>query len=84
MDSNCWGGLIGLIGYRRPLFLFTTLALVAFIIAGGLLVWALHPYSEEGRVYMTQAVGAGIFTIIGIQLFVAGLTLNVLAKMVRE
>ncbi|ASJ08380.1 glycosyl hydrolase [Thermococcus siculi] len=76
-------GIVGLIGYKRPLLLFSTLALVSFIIAGGLFVWAMEPFSE-GRVYMTQAVGAGIFTIIGIQLFIAGLTLNVLAKMVRE
>ncbi|NJE03836.1 glycosyltransferase family 2 protein [Thermococcus sp. MV11] len=78
------GGLLGLIGYKRPLLLFSTLSLIAFVIAGGLFLWAMTPYYEEGRVYLTQALGAGIFTIIGIQLFVAGLTLNVLAKMVRE
>jgi len=77
-------GVLRMIGYKRPLLFFSSLALISFIIAGGLFIWALEPFNSEGRVYMTQAVGAGIFTIIGIQLFVAGLTLNVLAKMVRE
>ena len=36
------------------------------------------------EVSLTQAIAAGIFALIGIQLFIAGLTLNVLAKMVRE
>ncbi|WP_148882918.1 glycosyltransferase family 2 protein [Thermococcus aciditolerans] len=77
-------GIIGLIGYRRPLLLFGVLSLMSFIIAGILGYLALEPYYNGGQVYLTQAIGAGIFAIIGIQLFVAGLTLNVLAKMVRE
>ena len=77
-------GLIGLIGYRRPLLFFSSLALLSFIIAGGLFFWALEPFDKTGTIYLTQAIGAGIFTIIGIQLFIAGLTLNVLAKMMRE
>ena len=77
-------GIVGLIGYRRPLLLFGTLSLLSFIAAGVLGYLALEPYYHGGRVYLTQAIGAGVFVIIGIQLFVAGLTLNVLAKMVRE
>ena len=42
------------------------------------------PGRYGGRVYLTQAIGAGIFVITGIQLLIAGLTLNVPAKMVRE
>lgn len=76
--------IIGLMGYKRPLLLFGTLSLLSFIAAGVLAYWALEPYLHGGRVYLTQAIGAGIFTIIGIQLFVAGLTLNVLVRMVRE
>ena len=76
--------LVGLIGYKRPLLLFTTLSVISFIISAGLFVWAFSPYEETGRIYLTQAVGAGVFTIIGVQMFIAGLTLNVLAKMVRE
>jgi len=77
-------GIVSLIGYKRPLLLFGVLSLISFIIAGILGYWALEPYYRGGNVYLTQAIGAGIFVIIGIQLFVAGLTLNVLAKMVRE
>lgn len=76
--------IVGLIGYKRPLLLFGTLSLVSFVVAGVLAYWALEPYYHGGRVYLTQAVGAGIFTIIGIQLFIAGLTLNVLARIVKE
>ncbi|KPU63850.1 glycosyl hydrolase [Thermococcus sp. EP1] len=76
--------IVSLIGYKRPLLLFSILGMMSFSIAGILFFWALKPYYTEGRVYLTQIIGAGIFTIIGIQLFVAGLTLNVLAKMVRE
>lgn len=76
--------IVGLIGYKRPLLLFGVLSLIAFIIAGILAYLALEPYYHGGRVYLTQAIGAGIFVIIGIQLLVAGLTLNVLSRMVRE
>ncbi|WP_297437252.1 glycosyltransferase family 2 protein [Thermococcus sp.] len=76
--------IIGLIGYRRPLLLFGVLSLISFITAGILGYLALEPYYQGGNVYLTQAIGAGIFVIIGIQLFIAGLTLNVLARMVRE
>ena len=76
-------GLIGLIGYKRPLLFFSSLALVSFAIAGGLLFWAIKPLDKTGTIYLTQAIGAGIFTIIGIQLFIAGLTLNVLARIVK-
>jgi len=77
--------IAGLIGYKRPLLLFGSLSLTSFIIAGILAYWGLRPYYHGGRgVNLTQTIGAGIFVIIGIQLFVAGLTLNVLAKMVRE
>ncbi|AMQ18849.1 glycosyltransferase family 2 protein [Thermococcus peptonophilus] len=76
--------IVGLIGYRRPLLLFSVLSLISFAVAGVLAYWALKPYYAGGNVYLTQAIGAGIFVIIGIQLFVAGLTLNVLARMVRE
>ncbi|WP_048150665.1 glycosyltransferase family 2 protein [Palaeococcus ferrophilus] len=76
--------VVGLIGYKRPLLLFGVLSLMSFVTAGVLAYLALQPYYHGGRVFLTQAIGAGIFTIIGIQLFVAGLTLNVLAKMVRE
>ncbi|WP_297480356.1 glycosyltransferase family 2 protein [Thermococcus sp.] len=76
--------LVGLIGYKRPLLLFGMLSFLSFVVAGFLAYWGLEPYSKTGRVFLTQLIGAGIFTIIGIQLFIAGLTLNVLAKMVRE
>lgn len=76
--------IVGLIGYKRPLLLFGVLSLVSFIIAGILAYWALRPYYHGGRVFLTQAIGAGIFTIIGIQLFIAGLTLNVLGKLMKE
>ena len=76
--------IVSLIGYKRPLLLFGVLSLIAFIIAGILGYLALKPYYHGGRVYLTQAIGAGIFVIIGIQLFIAGLTLNVLSRMVRE
>ncbi len=76
--------IVGLIGYRRPLLLFSLLSLISFVVAGVLAYWALEPYYAGGNVYLTQAIGAGIFTIIGIQLFIGGLMLNVLAKMVRE
>ena len=76
--------IVSLIGYKRPLLLFGSLSLISFIAAGILAYLALEPYYNDGRVYLTQAIGAGIFVIIGIQLFVAGLMLNVLAKMVRE
>lgn len=76
--------IIGLIGYKRPLLLFGILSLISFSIGAGLAYWGLKPYQSTGRVYLTQLVGAGVFAIIGIQLFIAGLTLNVLAKMVRE
>ncbi|MBO8175035.1 MAG: glycosyltransferase family 2 protein [Thermococcus sp.] len=76
--------IIGLIGYKRPLLLFGTLSLLSFIASGVLGYLALKPYYAGGKVYLTQAIGAGIFAIIGIQLFIAGLTLNVLARMVRE
>lgn len=76
--------IVGLIGYKRPLLLFGVLSLVAFTIAGILGYLALEPYYKGGNVYLTQAIGAGIFMIIGIQLFVAGLTLNVLSRMVRD
>lgn len=77
-------GIVGLIGYKRPLLLFGVLSLISFITAGILGYMALEPYYHGGNVYLTQAIGAGIFVIIGIQLFIAGLTLNVLARMVRE
>ena len=77
-------GIVGLIGYKRPLLLFSVLSLLSFIAALVLGYMALKPYYASGEVYLTQAIGAGIFVIIGIQLFIAGLTLNVLAKMVRE
>ncbi|KUK17006.1 glycosyltransferase family 2 protein [Thermococcus sibiricus] len=76
--------IVSLIGYKRPLLLFGLLSMVSFIVAGVLAYLALEPYYNGGHVYLTQAIGAGIFTIIGIQLFVAGLMLNVLVKMVRE
>jgi len=76
--------IVSLIGYKRPLLLFGVLSMMSFIIAGILGYLALEPYYKGGQVYLTQAIGAGIFAIIGIQLFVAGLTLNVLARMVRE
>ena len=76
--------IVGLIGYKRPLLLFGVLSLISFCIGAGLAYWGLKPYYTTGRVYLTQLIGAGIFAIIGTQLFVAGLTLNVLAKMVRE
>jgi len=76
--------IVSLIGYKRPLLLFGILSLISFIVAGVLAYLALKPYYNGGRIYLTQAIGAGIFVIIGIQLFVAGLMLNVLAKMVRE
>ncbi|NJE86009.1 glycosyltransferase [Thermococcus sp. CX2] len=76
--------LVSLIGYRRPLLLFGMLSLISFLAAIILGYLAFLPYYGEGTVYLTPAIGSGIFAIIGIQLFVAGLTLNVLAKMVRE
>lgn len=76
--------IVSMIGYKRPLLLFGILSLISFIAAGILTYLALEPYYRDGRVYLTQAIGAGIFVIIGIQLFVAGLMLNMLAKMVRE
>ena len=75
--------IIGLIGYKRPLLLFGTLSLLSFVTSGVLAYWALKPYYAGGNVYLTQAIGAGIFAIIGIQLFVAGLTLNALAQMIK-
>ena len=77
-------GVVSLIGYRRPLLLFGVLSMISFITAGVFAYLALEPYWEGGRVFLTQAIAAGIFTLIGIQLFIAGLTLNVLAKMARE
>ncbi|ANF22632.1 glycosyltransferase family 2 protein [Thermococcus piezophilus] len=76
--------VVSLIGYRRPLLLFGALSMISFITAGVLAYLALEPYWEGGRVFLTQAIAAGIFALIGIQLFIAGLTLNVLAKMVRR
>ena len=76
--------IVGLIGYKRPLLLFGVLSLLSFTISGVLAYWALKPYYHGGRIFLTQAIGAGIFAIIGIQLFIAGLTLNVLSRMVRE
>ncbi|AEH25448.1 glycosyltransferase family 2 protein [Pyrococcus yayanosii] len=76
--------VVGLIGYKRPLLLFSILSLVSFAIAGVFAYLALKPYWRGGNVFLTQAIAAGIFTLIGIQLFIAGLTLNVLARMVRE
>ncbi|NJF25147.1 glycosyltransferase family 2 protein [Thermococcus sp. Bubb.Bath] len=76
--------IIGLIGYKRPLLMFGISSLASFLVAGILAYWAVQPYYHGRNVYVTQAIGAGIFIIIGIQLFVAGLTLNVLAKMVRD
>ncbi|MFA4669675.1 glycosyltransferase family 2 protein [Pyrococcus kukulkanii] len=75
--------IVSMIGYKRPLLLFGVLSLISFIIAGILGYLGLKPYYNGGRVYLTQAIGAGIFTIIGIQLFIAGLTLNALAKIVK-
>jgi len=77
--------IVGLIGYKRPLLLFGVLSLLSFIASGILAYWALKPYyTHGGRVYLTQAIGAGIFAIIGIQLFVAGLTLNALSQMISR
>ncbi|ADT85074.1 glycosyltransferase family 2 protein [Thermococcus barophilus] len=76
--------VVGLIGYKRPLLLFSILSLISFAVAGVFAYWALKPYWSGGDVFLTQAIAAGIFTLIGIQLFIAGLTLNVLARMVRE
>ncbi|WP_457754636.1 glycosyltransferase family 2 protein [Thermococcus sp.] len=76
--------IVGLIGYKRPLLLFGTLSLLSFIASGVLGYLALKPYYAGGRVYLTQAIGAGIFAIIGIQLFIAGLTLNALAQMISR
>jgi len=75
--------ILSFIGYKRPLLLFGSLSMISFIVAGILGYLALEPYYRGGNVYLTQAIGAGIFVIIGIQLFIAGLMLNVLAKMVR-
>lgn len=76
--------IVGFIGYRKPMLLFSLLSLVSFFVAGILTYLGMKPYYTTGHVFMTQMIGAGIFFIIGIQLFVAGLTLNVLAKMVRK
>jgi len=76
--------IVGLIGYKRPLLLFSILSVMAFIVASVLLYFGLRPYYGGGNVNLTQTIGAGIFVIIGIQLFIGGLMLNVLAKMVRE
>ena len=75
--------IVSLIGYKRPLLLFGVLSLLSFIASGILAYWALQPYYHGEKVYLTQAIGAGIFAIIGIQLFVAGLTLNALAQMIK-
>lgn len=76
--------IVGIIGYKRPLLLFSTLSFICMAVSGFLAYWALQPYYMGGNVFLTQAIGAGIFAIIGIQLFVAGLMLNVLAKMVER
>ena len=76
--------IVGLIGYKKPLLLFTLLSMICFIIATGLAYWGLMPYYKGERVYLTQLIGAGVFVIIGIHLFITGLTLNVLTKMMRK
>lgn len=76
--------ILSFIGYKRPLLLFGSLSMISFIVAGILGYLALEPYYRGENVYLTQAIGAGIFVIIGIQLFIAGLMLNVLAKIVRS
>lgn len=76
--------VVGLIGYKRPLLLFGVLSLLFFVSAALLGYIGLKPYAEGGNAYVVPTVGAGIFVIIGIQLFIAGLMLNVLTKMVRE
>lgn len=76
--------VLGLIGYRRPLLLFGTLSLAFFVLSLIFAYWGLKPYSQGGHVFLTQTIAAGIFMIISIQMLIAGLTLNVLGKMVRE
>ncbi|ASJ03594.1 glycosyl hydrolase [Thermococcus profundus] len=76
--------ILGLIGYRRPMLFFGILSLLSFGVAAVLGYWGFRPYQQTGHVVLTQTIGAGIFVIIGIQFFVSGLMLNVLAKMVRE
>jgi glycosyltransferase involved in cell wall biosynthesis len=76
--------IVSLIGYKRPLLLFGTLSFISFIIAIVFGCWALLPYYYHGeKIYLTQAIVAGIFAIISIQLFVAGLMLNVLSRFIK-
>ena len=81
---SVFAGVIGLIGYKRPLLLFGTLSLIFFALSVIFAYWGLKPYSTTGHIFLTQTIAAGVFMIIAIQLLVAGLTLNVLGKMVRE
>lgn len=76
--------VLSLIGYKRPMLFFGILSLLSFTAAAVLGYMGLKPYQKTGHVFLTQTVGAGVFAIIGIQFFVSGLMLNVLAKMVRE
>ena len=76
--------VVGLIGYRRPLLLFGTLSLLFFVLSALFAYWGLKPYYTSGHIFLTQTIAAGVFLIIAIQLLIAGLTLNVLGKMVRE
>jgi len=70
--------LINILSYNRPLLFFGTLGLTCLFIASVLAMWALEPYPTMRRIYLTQMVGAGIFTVLGIQLLTTGLILNYL------
>ena len=76
--------IIGLISYKRPMLFFGVLSLISFAIASILAYWGLKPYHRGGHVYLTQMVGAGIFVIIGIQLFIAGLMLTALSNALQK
>ncbi|WGI17668.1 glycosyltransferase family 2 protein [Methanonatronarchaeum sp. AMET-Sl] len=78
------GRIVTLIGYKKPLLLFGTASLITFIFAGIFGYLGLTFYYTTGNPYTLDLAISGFLGIIGVQLAVAGLTLNVLSEFTKN
>ncbi|CAD6490954.1 MAG: hypothetical protein ANIMEMIM_00049 [Candidatus Argoarchaeum ethanivorans] len=80
MGLGCWGGLIGTISEKIPLFFFGIVGVILTVV--GLILGAkvLYIANTEKGIAVGSALVSVLFVIIGVSSMFTGLILNVIGK----
>ncbi len=75
--------LIGLIGYRRPLFLFGLAGFILTVLGLAFGFWAFSIYYQTNKLPYGPSIGSAVFLILGLLMVTSGLILNSLVQIVK-